>query len=52
MNKAAQWILWAVTMAIFLGLTLTAHWHWLIAAMLLASLVSYTVVPQTHSRRE
>ena len=27
-NLRTQWILWAVTMAIFTGLTLTSHWDW------------------------
>ena len=26
-SKAAQWILWAVTMAIFTVMTLSGHWR-------------------------
>ncbi len=47
---AAQWILWAITMVLFLWLTLSGHFDWLIVAMIVASLVWYGVVPRTSSR--
>jgi hypothetical protein len=48
--KNALWILWAVTMSIFLWLTLTGHFDWLAIAIVVSSLVWYTVVPRTTSR--
>ena len=48
--ETAQWILWAITMVIFLGLTLSGHFDGLIVAMIVASLVWYTVVPSITSR--
>jgi hypothetical protein len=52
MKETTQWILWAVTMAIFLWLTLTGQFDWLIVAMIVASLVWYTLVPRATSRRQ
>jgi membrane protein implicated in regulation of membrane protease activity len=49
-SKTAQWILWATTMIIFLALTLSGHFDWLGLAIVLSSLVWYTVVPRTTSR--
>jgi hypothetical protein len=49
-SKTSQWILWTVTMSIFLWLTLGGHFDWLIVAMIVSSLVWYTVVPRTTSR--
>ncbi|HUI83581.1 MAG TPA: hypothetical protein VL240_05120 [Candidatus Binatia bacterium] len=49
-STGAQWILWAITMVIFLGLTFTHHFDWLIVAMIISSLVWYTVVPRTTPR--
>ena len=49
-NASVQWILWAVTMGIFLGLTLSGHFEWLALAIVASSLVWYTVVPHTSSR--
>ena len=51
-NTTLQWILWAVTMAVFLWLTLTSRWDWLIVAMVASSLVWYKVVPRTSSRQQ
>lgn len=48
--KSAQWALWAITMAIFLWLTLSGHFDWLALAILASSLVWSTVVPRTTSR--
>lgn len=49
-SKTAQWILWAITMTIFLALTLSGHFDWLGVAIVLSSLVWYTLVPRTTSR--
>jgi hypothetical protein len=49
-SKAAQWTLWAVTMAVLLWLTLSGHFDWLMVAMIVGSAVWYTVVPRTVSR--
>lgn len=46
----AQWILWAVTMALFLWLTLSGHFDWLVVAMIVSSVVWYVVVPRPSSR--
>ncbi|MGB8885837.1 MAG: hypothetical protein WCC87_03890 [Candidatus Korobacteraceae bacterium] len=49
-SKTSQWILWAVTMVVFLWLTLSGHFDWLIVAMIVASAVWYSVVPRATSR--
>jgi hypothetical protein len=49
-SKTAQWILWAVTMLLCLALTLTRHFDALLLALIVSSLVWYTVVPRTTSR--
>jgi hypothetical protein len=49
-SKTAQWILWAITMIIFFVLTVSGHFDALIVAMIISSLVWYTVVPRTTSR--
>lgn len=49
-STSAQWILWAVTMLVFLCLTLTGHFKALGIAMVACFLVWYTVVPRTTSR--
>jgi len=49
-TKAAQWILWAIMMTIFSALTLSGHYEWLALAIVLSSLVWYTLVPRTISR--
>jgi hypothetical protein len=49
-SKTAQWILWAITMAVFLWLTVSGHFDWLIVAMIVSSLLWHTVVPRTTSR--
>jgi hypothetical protein len=49
-SKTAQWILWAIAMSIFLGLSLSGHFDWLGVAILATSLVWYTVVPRAASR--
>jgi hypothetical protein len=49
-SKTAQWILWAITMSLFLGLTISGHFDWLGVAILATSLVWYMVVPRVTSR--
>jgi hypothetical protein len=49
-SKTAQWILWAMAMSIFLGLSWSSHFDWLGVAILATSLVWYTVVPRAASR--
>jgi hypothetical protein len=49
-TKAAQWILWAITMIVFSALTLSGHFELLALAIVLSSLVWFTVVPRTTSR--
>ena len=48
-SQTAQWILWAITMTIFLALSLTGHFDALLVAMIVSSLVWYTVVPRSTS---
>lgn len=49
-SKTAQWILWAITMMVFSVLALTSHFDALLLAIVVSSLVWYTVVPRTSSR--
>ena len=49
-SKTAQWILWAITMVVFLALTLSSHFDALMVALVVASLVWFAVVPRTASR--
>lgn len=49
-RQSAQWILWAITMALFLGLTLSGHFVWLAIAIVASSLVWYTLVPRANYR--
>ena len=51
-SKTAQWILWAITMAVFGALSLTRHFDALLVAMVISSVVWYVVVPRTASRRQ
>jgi hypothetical protein len=51
-SKTAQWILWAVAMAIFTALTLSSQWDWLGVAITATAVIWYTVVPKTHSRQQ
>lgn len=51
-SRSAQWILWAVTMAVFLGLAISRHFDALLIALIVSSLVWYVVVPRTASRRQ
>ncbi len=49
-SKTAQWILWAITMLVLLGLTLSRHFDALLVAIIVSSLVWYRVVPRASSR--
>ena len=49
-TKTAQWILWAITMVVFSALTLSGHFQLLALAIVLSSLLWYTLVPRTTSR--
>ena len=51
-NKTAQWILWAITMTVLSALALTSHFDALLLAIVVLSLVWYTVVPQARSGRQ
>jgi len=48
-NKTAQWILWAITMVVFLALTLTGHTTLLGLTITAVAVVWYTVVPTARS---
>jgi hypothetical protein len=52
LSNHAQWILWAIAMVVFLGLTLTGHTTLLGLAITAVALVWYGVVPEGHSRRQ
>ena len=49
-SQRAQWILWAITMSVLLGLSLSGLFDWLAVAIVASSIVWYTVVPHTTSR--
>jgi hypothetical protein len=49
-SQSAQWILWAVTMGLFLWLTLSGHFHWLGVAIVATSFVWYALVPRAKYR--
>ncbi|HZP22068.1 MAG TPA: hypothetical protein VFB04_01400 [Terriglobales bacterium] len=49
-RKPAQWILWAVTMLLLSTLALSGHFDGLLLAIIVSSIVWYTVVPRTTSR--
>ena len=51
-NKNVQWILWAISMVIFLALTLTGHTTLLGLTITAVAVVWYSVVPAAHSRRQ
>jgi len=44
-NKTAEWILWAISMVIFLALALTGHTTLLGLTITAVAVVWYTVVP-------
>ncbi len=43
-SKTSQWIMWAATMILFLGLTLSGHFDWLAVALVASSLLWYVLV--------
>ena len=49
-SKTSQWILWAATMILFLGLTLSGHFRCLAVALVASSLVWYSLVPRANYR--
>jgi hypothetical protein len=49
-NKTWQWILWALAMMVFLGLTLSGHTTLLGLAITAVAVVWYTVVPAAHPK--
>lgn len=38
-SQRAQWILWAITMSVFLGLSLSGLFDWLAVAIVASSIV-------------
>ena len=51
-SKTAQWILWAVAMAVFTALAFSSHQNWLGVAIAAVAVIWYTVVPNPHSRQQ
>ena len=51
-NITLQWILWAVVMTVFLGLTLSGHTTLLGLTITAVAVIWYTVVPKASSRRQ
>jgi len=51
-NDTFQWILWAVAMTVFLGLTLSGHTTLLGLTITAVAVIWYTVVPKASSRRQ
>jgi hypothetical protein len=51
-SKTAQWIIWALMMAVFSGLTLTAHWIELALALTITAVFWYGIVPKARSGRQ
>jgi hypothetical protein len=49
-RPSAQWILWALTMAVFTWLTLIGRWDWLTIGILTSMILWYGIVPRSHSR--
>ncbi len=49
-SKTSQWIMWAATMILFLGLTLSGHFDWLAVALVASSLLWYVLVPRANYR--
>jgi hypothetical protein len=49
-SKTLQWILWAIAMAVFFGLTLSGHTTLLGLAITAVALIWYTVVPAAHPK--
>jgi len=51
-SKATQWIIWALLMTLFTGLTLAGRWIDLALALTITAVVWYGIVPEPRSRRQ
>jgi hypothetical protein len=51
-SKTTQWIIWAMLMAVFSVLTLTAHWTDLALALTVTAVFWYGIVPRPRSGRQ
>ena len=51
-NTTLQWVLWAVAMVVFFGLTLTGHTTLLGLAITAVAVLWYGIVPKGHSSRQ
>lgn len=51
-SKAVQWMVWALLMTLFTGLTLASRWTDLALAMTIAAVLWYGIVPEARSRRQ
>ena len=49
-NKTFQWVLWAIAMVLFLGLTLSGHTTLLGLAITAVAVVWYAVVPAVRQK--
>jgi hypothetical protein len=49
-SQTAQWILCAITMTVFLWLSLSGHFNWLAVAIVASSFVRYALVPRAKYR--
>jgi hypothetical protein len=49
-SRGAQWTLWAITMSLFLWLSLSGHFNWLGVAIVASFLVWYMLVPRAKYR--
>jgi hypothetical protein len=49
-SQSAQWTLWAITMSVFLWLSLGGHFEWLAVAIVASSFVWYALVPRAKYR--
>ena len=51
-TKTVQWIIWALLMALFTGLTLAGRWIDLALVLTITAVVWYGIVPEPRSRRQ
>jgi hypothetical protein len=51
-SKSVQWMLWAIVMSVFTGLTLTGRWLDLALTMTIVGVLWYGIVPGARSRRQ
>jgi hypothetical protein len=52
LSKNMQWILWAISMLVFLVLMLGGHTMLLGLTLIAVAIIWYTIVPQARSRRQ